>query len=36
MLYGTTKKFLQVFGLNSLKDLPKIEELKNPTVNEPD
>ena len=23
MLYGTTKKFLEVFGLNSLKDLPK-------------
>ena len=22
VLYGTTKKFLQVFGLNSLKDLP--------------
>ena len=31
MLYGTTKKFLEVFGLNSLKDLPKIEELKKPT-----
>ncbi len=30
MLYGTTKKFLEVFGLNSLKDLPKAEELKNP------
>ena len=30
MLYGTTKKFLEVFGLNSLKDLPKIEELKEP------
>lgn len=30
MLYGTTKKFLEVFGLNKLKDLPKIEELKNP------
>lgn len=29
-LYGTTKKFLEVFGLNSLKDLPKIEELKKP------
>ncbi len=28
MLYGTTKKFLEVFGLNTLKDLPKIEELK--------
>lgn len=31
MLYGTTKKFLEVFGLNTLKDLPKIEELKKPT-----
>ena len=30
MLYGTTKKFLTVFGLNTLKDLPKIEELKKP------
>jgi segregation and condensation protein B len=29
-LYGTTKKFLEVFGLNSLKDLPKVEELKKP------
>jgi segregation and condensation protein B len=30
ILYGTTKKFLEIFGLNSLKDLPKAEELKNP------
>ena len=30
MLYGTTRKFLETFGLNSLKDLPKIEELKQP------
>ena len=30
MLYGTTKKFLEIFGLNSLKDLPKIEELRKP------
>ena len=30
MLYGTTKKFLDIFGLNTLKDLPKIEELKKP------
>jgi segregation and condensation protein B len=30
MLYGTTKKFLEVFGLNSIRDLPKIEELKKP------
>ncbi len=28
MLYGTTKKFLETFGLNTLKDLPKVEELK--------
>ncbi len=30
-LYGTTKKFLQAFGLNSLKDLPEVESLKEPT-----
>jgi segregation and condensation protein B len=30
MLYGTTRRFLEVFGLNSLKDLPKAEELKKP------
>jgi segregation and condensation protein B len=30
MLYGTTRKFLETFGLNTLKDLPKIEELKKP------
>ena len=30
MLYGTTKKFLEVFGLNSLKDLPKVQELQEP------
>ncbi len=30
MQYGTTKKFLEVFGLNSIKDLPDIEELKRP------
>jgi len=28
MLYGTTKRFLEVFGLNSLTDLPKVEELR--------
>jgi len=28
MLYGTTRRFLEVFGLNSLKDLPKVEELR--------
>jgi len=31
MLYGTTKKFLDIFGLDTIKDLPKIEELKKPT-----
>jgi segregation and condensation protein B len=28
MLYGTTKRFLELFGLASLKDLPKVEEFK--------
>lgn len=27
-LFGTTKKFLEHFGLQSLKDLPQIEELR--------
>ncbi len=27
MLYGTTRRFLEVFGLTGLKDLPKVEEL---------
>lgn len=30
MLYGTTRYFLEVFGLASLKDLPKAEQLKEP------
>ncbi|MBN1436727.1 MAG: SMC-Scp complex subunit ScpB [Sedimentisphaerales bacterium] len=30
LLYGTTKKFLEVFGLNNLKDLPTADELKKP------
>ncbi len=30
MLYGTTKKFLQAFGLRSLRDLPQAEELVDP------
>jgi segregation and condensation protein B len=29
-LYGTTKKFLQAFGLNTLKDLPGVGALRNP------
>jgi segregation and condensation protein B len=28
VLYGTTRKFLQVFGLRSLKDLPRAEEFR--------
>ena len=28
ILYGTTKRFLELFGLNSLKDLPQPESLK--------
>ncbi len=28
MLYGTSKRFLEVFGLASLEDLPRVEELK--------
>jgi segregation and condensation protein B len=33
VLYGTTKKFLQVFGLKSLQDLPQVEQLR-PTIRE--
>ena len=29
-LYGTTKRFLEAFGLNSLDDLPSVEELHIP------
>jgi segregation and condensation protein B len=28
LLYGTTPRFLEVFGLKSLKELPTVEELK--------
>jgi segregation and condensation protein B len=28
LLYGTTKEFLQYLGINSMDDLPKIEEIK--------
>jgi segregation and condensation protein B len=31
VLYGTTKKFLQVLGLKSLRDLPVNSELKPPS-----
>ena len=30
LLYGTTKKFLQVFGLSSVKDLPDAKQLVEP------
>ncbi|MGQ3683612.1 MAG: SMC-Scp complex subunit ScpB [Candidatus Loosdrechtia sp.] len=30
LLYGTTKKFLEYFGLKDIKDLPKLEELEAP------
>ncbi len=29
-LFGTTKKFLQLFGLNAIKDLPEVGVLKSP------
>lgn len=32
ILYGTTKRFLELFGLNSLKDLPQPENFKPPTA----
>ncbi len=32
LLYGTTKKFLDVFGLGSLDDLPKDQELAQPDL----
>jgi segregation and condensation protein B len=30
VLYGTTRKFLQIFGLRSLRDLPQAQELVDP------
>ncbi len=30
MLYGTTRKFLEVFGLADLRELPQVEELRPP------
>ena len=29
-LYGTTKTFLEAFGLNAISDLPEVDSLKNP------
>jgi segregation and condensation protein B len=34
VLYGTTRKFLQVFGLKSLRDLPQAEQLRLPKKEE--
>ncbi len=31
VLYGTTRKFLQIYGLKSLKDLPKASEFGSPS-----
>lgn len=31
LLYGTTKHFLEVFGLGSIEDLPKVEALRAPS-----
>ena len=31
LLYGTTKRFLSVFGLKNLKELPRLAELKEPS-----
>lgn len=31
LLYGTTKRFLEIFGLSSLEDLPAVEELQMPS-----
>ena len=35
LLYGTTRKFLEVFALNSLLDLPKVAELRPQTESAP-
>jgi len=29
MQYGTTQEFLRCFGLNSIEDLPKLDEVEN-------
>ena len=33
ILYGTTKRFLEIFGLNTIKDLPQSEDQLKPTSN---
>ncbi len=32
LLYGTSQKFLEAFGINDLSDLPKIKELRELTA----
>src|SRR5476649_2792291 len=32
ILYGTTKRFLELFGLNNLKDLPESEKFVTPLI----
>jgi segregation and condensation protein B len=34
VLYGTTPQFLHYFGLNSLEELPELEELSPPEGNQ--
>ncbi len=34
VLYGTSKKFLQAFGLKSLRELPQVEQLRPPPAQE--
>jgi segregation and condensation protein B len=36
VLYGTTRKFLQVFGLRSLHDLPQVQQLRPPGNQSPE
>ena len=31
MLYGTTRRFLEIFGLKRIEDLPRMEELRRPS-----
>jgi segregation and condensation protein B len=35
MLYGTTRRFLEAFGLANLKDLPNVEELRTGAAEKP-
>ena len=36
MLYGTTRRFLEVFGLKDLDGLPRVEELRQPIESRPE